>query len=177
MIGEIRDAETIEIAIKAALTGHLVLTTLHTNDAAQSITRIVTLGVDNFLVASTGLLYTAQRLARKLCLECRVPAEHEPKELFDLQFRPEDLEGATFFRAHEPGCARCFKGYRGRFALMESLRFSEPVKNAVVAGADALEIKRIAMENGMVTLRRAGIRNVARGITSLAEMLRVTMAD
>jgi len=177
MIGEIRDRETIEIAVKAALTGHLVLSTIHTNDAAQAITRILDMGIDSFLVATTGLLFTAQRLARKLCDECKLAVEVNQEKLIELQFLPDEIEGAKIFKANAAGCTRCSRGYKGRTALVESLRLSEHVKDAVLAGKSAIEIKKVAFKEGMMTLRRAGIMNVLRGKTSIEEMIRVTMAD
>ncbi|MHC5037036.1 MAG: GspE/PulE family protein [Planctomycetota bacterium] len=177
MIGEIRDRETIEIAVKAALTGHLVLSTIHTNDAAQAITRIIDMGIDSFLVATTGLLFTAQRLARRLCTECKLPTEVTEKKLVELQFRPEEAEGVTIFKANPNGCARCARGYKGRTALVESLRVSDRVKEAILAGKSALEIKKTSLEEGMLSLRRAGIEKVLRGETSIEEMIRVSMAD
>ncbi len=177
MVGEVRDSETIEISLRAALTGHLVLSTLHTNDAAQAVTRILNMGVDNFLVASTGLLITGQRLARKLCTECKKPAEKNPEELARLQFTPEEIESADLYEAEPRGCSHCYKGYKGRVAVIESLRFTEKIRRAVVDGANALAIKKAARTEGMVTLRRSGIRKVAQGLTSIDEMKRVTMDD
>ncbi len=177
MIGEIRDRETIEIAVKAALTGHLVLSTIHTNDSAQAITRIIDMGIDSFLVASTGLLFTAQRLGRKLCPECRQPSDMPKEKLLELQFRPEEIENAVIYKANPDGCPRCSRGYKGRTALVESLRLTDKVKETVLAGKSAMEIKKTAFEEGMLTLRRAGIMKVLRGETSIEEIIRVTMAD
>jgi type IV pilus assembly protein PilB len=177
MIGEIRDKETIEIAVKAALTGHLVLSTIHTNDAAQAITRIIDMGIDAFLVATTGLLFTAQRLGRRLCQECKIPVTVPVEKLVELQFKPEELQGVQIFKANADGCPRCRRGYKGRTALVESLRMTDKVKEAILANKSAIEIKKSAIESGMLTLRRAGILNVMRGFTSIEEMIRVTMAD
>jgi type IV pilus assembly protein PilB len=177
MIGEIRDNETIEIALRAALTGHLVLSTIHANDAAQAVTRILNMGVDHFLVASTGLIFTAQRLARRLCPECRVPVKVAPQELIALQFRPEEAESASPFAARPEGCAHCYRGYKGRVAIIESLRFTESLRRSVVGGANSLEIKRVGLREGMVSLRRSGVGKVLQGITSVEEMKRVTMED
>ncbi len=176
MIGELRDLETSEIAVKAALTGHLVLSTLHTNDAPQAITRLVDMGVEPFLVAATGLLTTAQRLARKLCAECKVPAETTPEELLGLQFRAEDMADAHIFKA--VGCPRCRKGYKGRTAIVETLKITESVKRMIIQGKSSLDIKNFAVQNeNMVTLRRSGILKCMRGEVSLEELERCTMAD
>jgi len=179
MIGELRDKETGDIAVKAALTGHLVLSTLHTNDAAQAITRLVDMGVESFLVAATGLLCTAQRLARRLCPECKIPTEPEDidhEKLIDMGFRAEELEGATIMQP--VGCPRCRKGYKGRAAIVETLRITENVKRMVIQNKTSLDIKAFALaKEDMVTLRRAGCLRVLRGETSLEELERITMKD
>jgi type IV pilus assembly protein PilB len=175
LIGEIRDAETMEIAVKAALTGHLVLTTLHTNDAPSTITRMTDMGCDPFLVASSVLLVSAQRLARSLCQGCREPAQFPVERLVEIGFRPEEAQGATLHRA--VGCARCSAGYRGRFALLETMPMTEELKRMVVERRPLDEIKRKALEQGMLTLRRCAILNALRGKTSIEEVLRVTMPD
>jgi len=177
MIGEIRDLETAEIAVKAALTGHLVLSTLHTNDAPSTITRLVDMGVDPFLVASAVSCVVAQRLGRRLCAECRKPLEPMPprERLLAIGFRPEDLVGLSF---HEPeACARCERGYKGRFALLETMPMTEDIRRSIVAGGTAIEIKDIAIKQGMITLRRCGLLNAGRGKTSIEEVLRVTIED
>ncbi len=176
MIGEIRDLETAEIAIKAALTGHRVFSTLHTNDAPSTVVRMIDMGIDPFLVASATQCIAAQRLSRRLCEDCKQEAGPlPPKRLEALGFLPEEAEGA---RLWEPvGCSRCQDGYRGRFALLETMPMGDEVRRAVVEGASAIDIRRIALEQGMVTLRRAGILNVLRGKTSLEEILRVTQGD
>ncbi len=177
MIGEIRDTETIEIAIKAALTGHLVLSTLHTNDAASTISRMVDMGVDPFMVASATLLVSAQRLARRLCKYCKAPLERPPKErLIAIGCTEEEAETAEILKP--VGCSRCKGGYAGRFALLETMPMIDDVKRMVIEGKSAMEIKnRSVLEHGMVTLRRAAILNMLRGNTSAEEVLRVTMAD
>ncbi|MCE9638271.1 MAG: Flp pilus assembly complex ATPase component TadA [Planctomycetes bacterium] len=180
LIGEIRDAETIEIAIKAALTGHLVLSTLHTNDAPSTITRMVDMGVDPFMVASSTLLVSAQRLCRKLCTTCREQIEAPPKErlialgLYESDFEDKDLP-MTFFRAK--GCPRCNAGYSGRFAILETLPMTEDVKRIIIKGGSAQEIKKSALANGMMSLRRCGIRAAARGRTSLEAVIATTLQD
>jgi type IV pilus assembly protein PilB len=176
MIGEIRDTETIGIAIKAALTGHLVLSTLHTNDAAATITRMIDMGVDPFMVSSATLLVSAQRLARRLCKYCKAPLKAPKKRLLSVGFTVEEAETAELFTA--TGCPRCKNGYSGRFALLETMPMVEDIKRRVVAGQSALELKNAAIhEHNMITLRRCGILNAMRGITSLEEVLRITMPD
>lgn len=176
LLGEIRDAETLEIAVKAALTGHLVLSTLHTNDAPSTITRMVDMGMDPFMVASASLLICAQRLARKLCPQCKKPAEISKDALMRLGFRDEDfVEGFELFA---PGqCPRCTNGYKGRFAILETMRMSEDVKRMVVERAHIQDVKNKALEEGMLTLRRCGLLNASRGRTSIEEVERCTMAD
>jgi type IV pilus assembly protein PilB len=177
LIGEIRDTETIEIAVKAALTGHLVLSTLHTNDAPSTITRMVDMGVDPFMVASSTLLVSAQRLCRKLCSACREPVESPPDErLRALGMNDEDLAvERTFFQAR--GCPRCNNGYAGRFAILETLPMTEDVKRCIIKGGSAQEIKRIALANNMMTLRRCGLRAAARGRTSIEMVVATTLQD
>jgi type IV pilus assembly protein PilB len=175
MVGEIRDAETVDIAVKAALTGHLVLSTLHTNDAASTVTRMIDMGVDPFLVASSVLLVSAQRLARRLCTLCREEIEAPKERLIAVGAKPEDLKDARIYRPR--GCNRCGEGYRGRFALLETLPVDDVIRNMIIKGANQIDIKQHAMKSGMITLRRCGVLNALRGITSVEEVLRVTMAD
>ncbi|QDU68778.1 GspE/PulE family protein [Engelhardtia mirabilis] len=178
LVGEIRDVETAEIGIKAALTGHLVLSTLHTNDAAGAITRLIDMGIDPFMVSSSLLCVAAQRLARVLCPNCRVPLEPLPDaKLIELGFLEEELEGLELWAPNPAGCARCSGGYKGRFAILETLYLDATIKRMVVEGASVHEIKSEAINQGMVTLRRAGLMNAKRGKSSLEEVLRVTMAD
>jgi type IV pilus assembly protein PilB len=176
LLGEIRDQETLEIAVKAALTGHQVLSTLHTNDAPSTITRMIDMGMDPFMVASSTLLIAAQRLARKLCVNCKRRIELSKDALMRLGFTEEDL--ANPMELYEPvGCPRCNNGYKGRFALLETMRMSEPVKRLVVERAHLTDIKKQALSEGMLTLRRCGLLNAARGRTSLQEIEATTMAD
>jgi type IV pilus assembly protein PilB len=177
LIGEIRDTETIDIAVKAALTGHLVLSTLHTNDAPGTISRMADMGVDPFMIASSTLLVSAQRLCRKLCAACKEPIEMPPVErLFSLGYKDEDLQGdVQFFQPR--GCPRCNQGYGGRFAILETLPMSDDIKRIVVKGGSSQDIKKCALANNMLTLRRCGLRAAARGRTSLEEVLRVTLND
>ncbi|MBI1380163.1 MAG: type II secretion system protein GspE [Planctomycetaceae bacterium] len=177
LVGEIRDTETAEIAVKAALTGHLVLSTLHTNDAPGAVTRLIDMGIDPFMVSSSLICVAAQRLARILCPHCRRPAEVPPKELLAMGFREEELEGISLFQANMDGCPRCKGGYKGRFALLETLFLDHTLKRMVVEGKSVHEIKAEAIRQGMLTLRRVGLLNAMRGKTSLEEVLRVTMPD
>jgi type IV pilus assembly protein PilB len=175
MIGEIRDAETVEIAVKAALTGHLVLSTLHTNDAAGAVTRMLDMGVDPFLVASSILLVSAQRLVRRLCPLCKEEAGYPKERLIQIGIKPEECKDAVFYKAH--GCNRCVEGYKGRFALLETLPVDEDLRKMILEGATQVDIKRYAIEKGMISLRRCGLLNALRGNTSIEEVLRVTATD
>ncbi|MFT5050398.1 MAG: type IV pilus assembly protein PilB [Chlamydiales bacterium] len=178
LVGEIRDKETADIAIKAALTGHLVLSTLHTNDAASTIVRLVDMGIDPFMVSSSVLCICAQRLGRRLCAHCRVPVVDPPSEqLLGIGFTEAELEGLELFEAHPEGCHRCSKGYRGRFPVLETLFMSARIKRMVVEGRSAGEIKAQALAEDMLTLRRVGILNAIRGVTSIEEILRITLDD
>ncbi len=176
LVGEIRDTETAEIAVKAALTGHLVLSTLHTNDAAGAVTRLVDMGVDPFMVSSSVICVCAQRLARRLCQHCREPIDVPQEELLSVGFQEEELEDLQLFGPHMGGCPRCKLGYKGRMALLETLSLDSKLKRMVVEGRSVHEIKQEGLAQGMLTLRRVGILNAIRGKTSLEEVLRVTMA-
>ena len=178
LVGEIRDMETADIAVKAALTGHLVLSTLHTNDAASTITRLVDMGVDPFMVSSSLLCVSAQRLGRRLCSNCRVPVEDPPAEhLLEIGFKEEDLDGLELFSANRDGCARCSAGYRGRFPVLETLPLSHKLRRMIVESKSVEEMREQALAEGMITLRRVGILNCIRGVTSVEEILRITLAD
>jgi type IV pilus assembly protein PilB len=177
LVGEIRDGETADIAIKAALTGHLVLSTLHTNDAASTVTRLVDMGVDPFMVSSSLLCIGAQRLGRKLCEECRQPVELPEEKLLKLGFLESDLEGRELFGPNPKGCVRCNLGYKGRFAVLETMFFEEELRRMIVEGASVHDLKRKAIKQGMLSLRRVGILNALRGRTSLEEILRITLGD
>jgi type IV pilus assembly protein PilB len=176
LVGEIRDQETAIIAIEAALTGHLVLSTLHTNDAASTPSRLVEMGVEPFLVGSSIDCIVAQRLARKLCTKCKEAYKPEYAELAAIQWDFERLGGmdADFhlYRAH--GCGACGgTGYYGRFAIHEVLTVSEEVERLIVERGHTDEIRKIAIGQGMLTLRQAGMVEVANGRTSIEEVLRV----
>ncbi len=177
LLGEIRDLETVEIAVKAALTGHLVFSTLHTNDAPSTITRMVDMGVDPFLVASAVACVCAQRLSRKLCDECKRPSQvvPPPDYLLKLGMREEELDGLSLY---EPvGCQRCSQGYKGRFALLETMPVTTELQRVIISGGSAIDIKDQAVKEDMITLRRCGLLNMARGKTTLEELLRVTVDD
>lgn len=176
MVGEIRDYETAEIAIKAALTGHMVLSTLHTNDAPSTVNRLLNMGIEPFLVSSSCNLILAQRLARKICKDCREVISVPEKTLVDLGVPSEQAK--TMECSKGKGCATCAgTGYKGRIALYEVMPFTEALKEAVLNGASSAEIKRTAINDGMKSLRMSGVTKVAEGVTTIEEILRVTMAD
>jgi type IV pilus assembly protein PilB len=176
MVGEVRDFETAEIAIKAALTGHLVLSTLHTNDAPSTINRLLNMGVEPFLVASSVNLILAQRLARVVCSGCREPVELPPQAWLDIGVGRDEIGSFSCF--HGVGCPQCNgTGYRGRIALYEVMPMSEELRDLVLNGASASEVKRCAVNLGMKTLRQSGIGKLKEGVTTVGEVVRVTMPD
>lgn len=173
MVGEIRDFETAEIAIKAAQTGHLVLSTLHTNSASETITRLMNMGVPGYNIASSVSLIIAQRLARKLCPLCKVPESIPREELVNLGFDEQLLEGKL--EIYKPvGCNKCSGGYKGRVGIYETMPISEEIGRIIMEGGNSLEIAKQAQSEGVDNLRRSGLRKVAQGVTSLAEVNRVT---
>jgi type IV pilus assembly protein PilB len=176
MVGEIRDFETAEIAVKAALTGHMVLSTLHTNDAPSTISRLLNMGVEPFLITASVNLVLAQRLARKICVDCKAPLKLEPQVMADFGFTPEQIARGGMMRG--AGCKTCNgSGYKGRIALYEVMRFNESLKEMVLQGASTAELKTAAIKNGMSTLRMSGIEKVLQGVTTTEEIGRVTMGD
>ncbi len=176
MVGEIRDFETAEIAIKAALTGHLVLSTLHTNDAPSTISRLLNMGIEPFLVASAVNLIVAQRLARKICDSCRGVVQVSPQMLLNLGVAPEELHGFSSYKGS--GCPRCnHTGYKGRVALYEVLPVREEIRELILQGASAGEIKKGAIQFGMKTLRQAALQKLREGITTVEEVLKTTVED
>jgi type IV pilus assembly protein PilB len=176
MVGEIRDFETGEIAVKAALTGHLVLSTLHTNDAPATISRLLNMGVEPFLITASVNLVLAQRLARRICADCKAPHTMDPAILVEMGFTPENLARAKL--AKGTGCRTCNgTGYKGRVALYEVMRFTDSLKEMVLQGSSTAELKAAAIKGGMLTLRMSGISKVMEGMTTTEEILRVTMAD
>jgi type IV pilus assembly protein PilB len=176
MVGEIRDYETAEIAIKASLTGHLVLSTLHTNDAPSTINRLLNMGVEPFLVASSVNIVVAQRLARKICDNCKEEIEVPADVLIGLGIPSVEVEDVNVMQGK--GCKRCSNtGYRGRIALYECMPISESLKEFILNGASAAEIKRQAISEGMSSLRMSGISYLKNGVTTIEEILRVTASD
>jgi type IV pilus assembly protein PilB len=174
LVGEIRDFETAEIAVKAALTGHLVLSTLHTNDAPSTISRLMNMGIEPFLVSSSVNLICAQRLVRRVCANCKQPNPVPPAALTKVGFRPE--EAASIAPMHGAGCEKCNgTGYKGRVGLYEVMDVSESLKELILVGASGLELRRKATEEGMLTLRQSGLRKIKEGVTTIEEVLRETV--
>jgi len=173
LVGEVRDFETADIAIKAALTGHLVLSTLHTNDAPSTIARLINMGIEPFLVASALRLVQAQRLIRRLCNQCKVVAKIPAQTLIEIGFSPDEAKGVKVF---EPkGCDKCTNtGYKGRVALMEVMEIDEELKEMIMIGASTSELRQKAKEKGMLTLRESGLVKIKQGISSIEEVLRET---
>ncbi len=175
MIGEIRDRETAEIAIHASLTGHLVFSTLHTNDAASAATRLIDMGIEPFLVASSVVAVLAQRLVRMVCASCKKPYQPSPEELFKLGLPPTVLP-PTFYRGE--GCPACSQtGYRGRSGIFELLLMDDEIRRLIGAKADAAAIKQQAIAKGMVTLKEEGAAKVLQGATTSEEVMRITQAE
>lgn len=181
MVGEIRDVETAEMAIQASLTGHLVFSTLHTNDAAGAFTRLTDMGVEPFLVSSTIIMSLAQRLVRRLCPHCRVPYTPLPDEIAELGLTMDDVQRVGHghvYKPNEGGCDRCNSlGYRGRTGIYELLKIEDNIRVLVMNRADAGTIKKAAVANGMKSLRDDGALKVLKGITSIEEVMRVTQED
>jgi type IV pilus assembly protein PilB len=174
LVGEVRDLETAEIAVKAALTGHLVLSTLHTNDAPSTIGRLLDMGVEPFLVSSSLLMTVAQRLIRCICPDCKEPIDVPPEALIDLGVPEEEVYDFQCYKGS--GCSKCSNiGYRGRLSLFEVMPMDDEVKELTLRRAAANEIKRAATQTGMKTLRQSGIAKIKLGITTIEEVLRVTV--
>ncbi len=174
LVGEIRDFETAEIAVKAALTGHLVLSTLHTNDAPSTINRLMNMGIEPFLVATSVHLICAQRLVRRICKDCRAAMDVPPQALIDVGFTPDDAKDVTAYKG--TGCSNCNNtGYKGRVGLYEVMECSDNVRQLVLEGASALELKRISVEDGMLTLRQSGLQKIKDGLTTIEEVVRETV--
>ncbi len=173
-VGEIRDTETAKIAVEAALTGHLVLATLHTNDAPGAIVRLEEMGVEPFNISASVVGVLAQRLVRKVCPDCKAPTNADPDVLRRLGITDRDLRGAQLMRG--AGCARCGgTGYKGRMGIHELMVVDEPLRVAIGTGKPATEIRDVALEkSGMKTLRQDGIEKALKGITTLEEVLAVT---
>jgi type IV pilus assembly protein PilB len=174
MVGEIRDLETAEIALKAAQTGHLVLSTLHTNDAPKTLTRLVDMGVKPYAIATSVSLIIAQRLARRLCNSCKAPLKVPREALLKEGFGEEEIEnGLQIF--HAVGCSNCTDGYKGRTGIYEVMTVSEEIGRIIMGGGSVLDIKQQALREGVWGLRYAGLNKVRNGITSLDEINRVTV--
>jgi type IV pilus assembly protein PilB len=176
MVGEIRDFETAQIGVQSALTGHLVLSTVHTNDAPGTITRLIDMGIEPFLISSAVILILAQRLIRKICMDCREPIKPPPQLLIDLGVPPDEVKSFTVYKGK--GCSICNgTGYKGRLGLYEVMTMKEEIKELVLARASASEIKKEAIRLGMKTLRQSGMTKIKDGMTTIEEILRSTMED
>jgi type IV pilus assembly protein PilB len=174
LVGEIRDFETAEIAVKAALTGHLVLSTLHTNDAPSTINRLMNMGIEPFLVASSVNLICAQRLVRRICTQCKKEEPHAPQALVEAGFTPEEAQSVIPKKGS--GCERCNNtGYKGRVGLYEVMEIGDQLRELILVGASGLELRKKAIEEGMITLRRSGLLKVTEGITTIEEVARETV--
>jgi type IV pilus assembly protein PilB len=174
LVGEIRDFETAEIGVKAALTGHLVLSTLHTNDAPSTVSRLMNMGIEPFLVATSVNLICAQRLVRRICSNCKEQLEVPEQALIDAGYTPEEVKTVKIY--HGKGCTTCNKGgYKGRTGLYEVMEVTDELRELILVGASALELKKKAVELGMITLRRSGLTKIAAGLTTMEEVLRETV--
>jgi len=174
LVGEIRDLETAEIAIKAAQTGHMVLSTLHTNDAPKTLTRLVNMGVAPFNIASAVLLIVAQRLARRLCPNCKKPMTIPKEALLKAGFREQELSTLKIFGANHDGCDNCTNGYKGRVGIYQVMPISEGIASIIMSGGTSLDIELQAKKDGIPDLRESALKKVRDGLTSLEEVERVT---
>lgn len=176
LVGEIRDRETAEIAIQSALTGHLLFSTLHTNDAAGAISRLMDMGIESFLLSSTLLGILAQRLVRVICSTCKTEKQPEEKLYKSMNLSPQELAGARFYTGE--GCDECrHTGFKGRMGIFEFLPVDTDIRKEIIARSSTEKIKSVAMEKGTITLRQDGWRKVKSGITTISEVLRVTLAE
>ncbi len=174
LVGEIRDAETAQIAVKAALTGHLVLSTLHTNDAPSAVSRLLNMGIEPFLLAGSVNLICAQRLVRRVCRACAAPMAARPESLVEIGFG--DAEARTVTPVKGSGCDACNRtGYKGRIGLYEVLEMTDPLRERILAGGTGHGLRSVAIEEGMLTLRRSGLRKIKQGVTSIDEVMRETI--
>ena len=175
LVGEIRDFETAEIAIKAALTGHLVLSTLHTNDAPSTISRLMNMGIEPFLVATSVNLIQAQRLIRRICKTCQQEHSNPPEALVEVGFLPEEAKTLKTYKGK--GCSACNNtGYKGRIGLYEVMEVTDEIRELILIGASALELRKKAIDDGMITLRESGLQKIRNGITTIEEVVRETVA-
>jgi type IV pilus assembly protein PilB len=176
LVGEMRDLETVDIAIKAALTGHLVFSTVHTNDAASTVVRLVNMNVEPFLIADSLVLIAAQRLVRRICQKCKVPHKLPEKALIDIGYLPEEVKSVQAWKGG--GCDYCNNtGYKGRIALYEVMPIDDEMREQILMRAQSREIKKRATEKGMITLRRSGLIKIKNGVTSIEEVLRESVRD
>lgn len=174
LVGEIRDFETAEIAVKASLTGHLVLSTLHTNDAPSTVSRLMNMGIEPFLVATSVNLIQAQRLIRRICKECKEEVSTPPQALIDIGFSPDEASEIKVYRG--VGCGVCNStGYKGRVGLYEVMEVTDELRELILVGASALELRKKAIEDGMITLRGSGLCKIRQGITTIEEVVRETV--
>ena len=175
LVGEIRDFETAEIAIKAALTGHLVLSTLHTNDAPSTISRLMNMGIEPFLVATSVNLIQAQRLIRRICKDCKKDHPTPTEALVEIGFSLEEAKSVKTFKGK--GCPSCNEtGYKGRIGLYEVMEITDEIRELILIGASALELRKKSIEDGMITLRESGLHKIRNGLTTIEEVLRETVA-
>ncbi|HVG35138.1 MAG TPA: type IV-A pilus assembly ATPase PilB [Pyrinomonadaceae bacterium] len=175
LVGEIRDFETAEIAIKAALTGHLVLSTLHTNDAPSTISRLMNMGIEPFLVATSVNLIQAQRLIRRVCKDCKKEHQTPAEAMIEVGFTPDEARNLKTYKGR--GCQSCNgTGYKGRVGLYEVMEVTDEIRELILIGASALELRKRAIEDGMITLRESGLHKIRAGITTLEEVVRETVA-
>ncbi|MGH9761811.1 MAG: GspE/PulE family protein, partial [Blastocatellia bacterium] len=174
LVGEIRDFETAEIAVKAALTGHMVLSTLHTNDAPSTISRLMNMGIEPFLVATSVNLIQAQRLVRRICKECKTEVRMPAEALVDIGFNPSESKDLRAFKGS--GCGTCNgTGYKGRIGLYEVMEITDELRELILVGASGLELRRKAIEEGMLTLRQSGLEKIRQGQTTIEEVVRETV--
>ncbi|RMG08453.1 MAG: type II secretion system protein GspE, partial [Acidobacteria bacterium] len=174
LVGEIRDFETAEIAIKAALTGHLVLSTLHTNDAPSTVSRLVNMGIEPYLVATSVNLIQAQRLIRRICKECKEEVHTPVEALIDIGFSEEEARSIKTYRGR--GCEVCNNtGYKGRIGLYEVMEINDELRELIIIGATVMDIRKKAIEMGMITLRESGLYKIREGITTLEEVAKETV--
>ncbi|MGB9179484.1 MAG: type IV-A pilus assembly ATPase PilB [Pyrinomonadaceae bacterium] len=175
LVGEIRDFETAEIAIKAALTGHLVLSTLHTNDAPSTVSRLMNMGIEPFLVATSVNLIQAQRLIRRVCKDCKQEHPTPPEALVEIGFSPEEAKKLVTYRGK--GCSTCNDtGYKGRVGLYETMEMTDELRELILIGASALELRKKAIDDGMISLRESGLHKIRNGVTTIEEVVRETVA-
>ena len=175
LVGEVRDFETAEIAIKAALTGHLVLSTLHTNDAPSTISRLMNMGIEPFLVATSVNLIQAQRLIRRICKDCKQEHQHPPEALIEIGFSADEARSLKTYKGK--GCSTCNQtGYKGRIGLYEVMEITDEIRELILIGASALELRKKAIDDGMISLRESGLYKIRDGVTTIEEVVRETVA-